>query len=82
MASARGSIDAGGGSFIGFRAPPDIKTALAKAARFHGTDQSTLIRAWLADRLGAEGFGDFGEGEDDHDGTDQTGDGGIHEARA
>ena len=82
MASVRGSTDAGGGTFIGFRAPSDIKTALAKAARFHGTDQSTLIRAWLADRLGAEGFGDFREGEDDHGSTDQAGDGGVHEARA
>lgn len=51
-------------NIIAFRAEEGLRNAIEKAATFHGTNMSLLIKSWITDRLVAEGFAVFEAGAD------------------
>lgn len=66
-------------NIIAFRAEEGFRNAVEKAATFHGTNRSLLLKSWIVDRLVAEGFAVI---EDITDEQDQAGDDRMDESDA
>jgi hypothetical protein len=66
-------------NIIAFRAEDGLRAAIEKAATFHGTNMSLLLKSWIVDRLVAEGFAVI-EGITDE--QDQAGDSRVDESHA
>jgi hypothetical protein len=67
------------GKTVAFRAESSLRDAIEKAALFHGTNMSLLLKSWIIERLVAEGFATV-EGQTDE--QNQAGNEGVDRSDA